>query len=115
MYDEALALDREQLAGDRELAAALERGVVEAGYAGAQRRLAEIWSARVGKPGGVPAIDLARRWRDAGNRDRAIEWLERAYEDRDGNMPYIGGPQNDSLRPDPRFQDLLRRMNLPRS
>jgi len=115
MYDEALALDREQLAGDRELAAALERGVVEAGYAGAQRRLAEIWSARFGKPGGVRAIDLARRWRDAGNRDRAIEWLERAYKDRDGNMPYIGGPQNDSLRPDPRFQDLLRRMNLPRS
>ena len=114
MYDEALALDREQLAGDSELAAALERGVVEAGYAGAQRRLAEIWSARFGKPGGVRAIDLARRWRDAGNRDRAIEWLERAYEDRDGNMPYIGGPQNDSLRPDPRFQDLLRRMNLPR-
>jgi tetratricopeptide (TPR) repeat protein len=115
MYDEALALDREQLAGDSELAAALERGVVEAGYAGAQRRLAEIWSARVGKPGGVRAIALAGRWRDAGNRDRAIEWLERAYEDRDGNMPYIGGPQNDSLRPDPRFQDLLRRMNLPRS
>jgi hypothetical protein len=108
-------LDREQLAGDLELAEALERGVAEAGYAGAQRRLAEVWSARYGKPGGVRAYALALRWVYAGDRDRAIEWLNRAYEDRDGNMPYIGGPIYDSLRPEPRFQDLLRRMNLPRS
>ena len=113
MSGEALALDRERFAGDRELAAALERGVVEAGYAGAQRRLAEVWSRALREAGRRARDDLARRWLYAGDRDRAIEWLERAYEDRDGNMPYIGMPLNDSLRPVPRFQDLLRRMNLP--
>ncbi len=50
----------------------------------------------------------------AGENDRALEWLERAYEARDPNMVGIGGhPLFDSLRDDPRFQDLLRRMNLP--
>ena len=114
-FDEALALDREQFRGDPEVAAALERGAGEAGYAGAQRRIAEIWSVRFGKPGGPRAIGLARRWLNAGDRDRAIQWLEQACDDRDGNMPYITEPTYDSLRPDPRFQDLLRRMNLPLS
>jgi hypothetical protein len=59
-------------------------------------------------------LKLAQTYRDAGDKDRALEWFERAYEERNPNMPYIGGPQNDSLRADPRFQDLLRRMNLPR-
>lgn len=49
------------------------------------------------------------------NAIAAIGWLERAYEDREANMPCIGMPIYDALRPDPRFQDLLRRMNLPRS
>jgi hypothetical protein len=45
--------------------------------------------------------------------DEALEWLERAFETRDPNMPYIALPVFDPLRSDPRFQDLLRRMNLP--
>ncbi len=55
------------------------------------------------------------RWYDrAGENDRALEWLERAYEARDPNMPYLSAmPFFDNLRDDPRFQDLLRRMNLP--
>jgi len=48
----------------------------------------------------------------ADDRDRSLEWLERAYEARDPNMPYLGLPIYDSLRSDPRFQDLLRRMNI---
>jgi len=113
MYDEALASDRERFAGDRELAAALERGAAEAGYAGAQRRLVEVWSGRFGKPGGVSAFDLAFRCLCAGDKERVIEWLERAYTDREANMPYIGMPIYDILRPDPRFQTLLRGMNFP--
>lgn len=48
-----------------------------------------------------------------GNADRAFEWLERACEDRD---PWVGwlkaDPVFDSLRPDPRFLGLLRRVHL---
>ena len=48
-----------------------------------------------------------------GEHDEALEWLEKAYEERNSWMPFIGGePRLDPLRPDPRFQDLLRRMNL---
>jgi len=50
----------------------------------------------------------------AGEHDRALDWLERGFEIRNPNMPGIGfSPVFDSLRDDPRFQDLLRRMNLP--
>jgi TolB-like protein/Tfp pilus assembly protein PilF len=46
-----------------------------------------------------------------GEKDKAFEWLERAYEER--AMPTIKvNPIYDPLRSDPRFQDLLRRMNL---
>jgi len=49
-----------------------------------------------------------------GENDEALEWLERAYQDRDGWMPYLQvEPRLDPLRSDPRFQDLLRRMNFP--
>jgi DNA-binding winged helix-turn-helix (wHTH) protein/TolB-like protein/Tfp pilus assembly protein PilF len=48
-----------------------------------------------------------------GDKDQAFEWLERAYEEHDYDMIQITmDPRHDSLRSDPRFQDLLRRMNL---
>ena len=46
--------------------------------------------------------------------DLAFEWFEKAYEEREPYFVYIGvDPLYESLRSDPRFQDLLRRMNLP--
>jgi tetratricopeptide (TPR) repeat protein len=112
MFDEALEVDRARFAGDAQLEA-LERGYAEAGYTGAQQRIADLQASQYGTPGGPAAYGIALRYLYAGNRDRALEWLEQAYEDNDGNMPYLGLPIYDSLRSDPRFQDLLRRMNLP--
>ena len=112
MTDEALALERKNWAGDRELTEALEKGYAEGGYAGAEKRLADTLASRFGKPGGVQTYHLANLYLHAGDRDRALEWLEKAYAERNRNMPYIG-LHFDSLRSDPRFQSLLRRMNLP--
>lgn len=49
-----------------------------------------------------------------GGNDRTMEWLERAYRERSPQMPFVRIEfWSDSLRADPRFQDLLRRMNSP--
>ena len=49
-----------------------------------------------------------------GDKDQAFVWLEKAYEKHNGEMLLLKvHPSWDPLRDDPRFQDLLRRMNFP--
>jgi TolB-like protein/Tfp pilus assembly protein PilF len=49
-----------------------------------------------------------------GERHQAFAWLERAYEQRDSGLLMLKvDARFDLLRPDPRFQDLLRRVGLP--
>jgi tetratricopeptide (TPR) repeat protein len=49
-----------------------------------------------------------------GDKDQAFAWLEKAYAARSIDMIWLKvNPLWDSLRSDPRFQDLLRRMNFP--
>jgi len=48
-----------------------------------------------------------------GNREEAFSWLERAYQQRSPMMAWLKvDPRFDSLRSDPRFQDLMRRVGL---
>ena len=62
----------------------------------------------------VGAICL--RYVDGRAYDKAMDWLEEAFELRNPDLPYmVSSPLYDPLRSDPRFQDLLRRMNLPTS
>jgi hypothetical protein len=49
-----------------------------------------------------------------GDRAHALDWLEKAYAERDPKMLYTGiVPIFDPLRAESRFQALLRQMNLP--
>jgi len=49
-----------------------------------------------------------------GENDRALEYLEKAYEEHSNWLIYLHiDPSMDELRDDPRFQDLLRRVGLP--
>jgi hypothetical protein len=112
-YKEIMALERERWVKDGEVLEALERGYAEGGVAGARRRQCGVLAARYGKPGGVTAYTLAVFYAQAGDKDRVIEWLEKACEARDGNVPYIGMPMFDLMRSDPRFQDIMRRVGLP--
>ena len=49
-----------------------------------------------------------------GDKDQAFAWLEKAYEERSGGLIWLGvDPRLDSLRSDPRFSDLVRRIGLP--
>jgi TolB-like protein/Tfp pilus assembly protein PilF len=63
----------------------------------------------------VPAFSRAIIYTGLGDKDRAIEWLGKAVEER-SSLIVIWSPSTfaawDPLRSDPRFQDLLRRMGL---
>ena len=49
-----------------------------------------------------------------GDRNQALDWLEKAYEERARALVMLKvEPKVDPLRSDPRFQDLLCRMNFP--
>ncbi len=49
-----------------------------------------------------------------GEKDEAMAWLERAYEEHDQWMVYINSyPGWDDLRSEPRFQALVQRVELP--
>ncbi len=57
---------------------------------------------------------VGRIYAALGKRDEALHWLETAYHERDVWMVFSKtDPRLDDLRPDPRFQDLMRGMNFP--
>ncbi len=98
---------------DPRTVAAMEEGYARGGYAEAMKRAADILVSRLPEAYSLP-FDIATAYAIAGEKEETIEWLERGFEVRDPNMPYVGiFPCLDIVRDDPRFQELLRRMNLP--
>jgi TolB-like protein/DNA-binding winged helix-turn-helix (wHTH) protein len=61
------------------------------------------------------ATGVASAYALVGDKDNAFKWLDKAYEERDGAdiMLLKCVPPFKSLRGDPRFADLLRRLGLP--
>jgi hypothetical protein len=88
----------------------------EQGYAAAKLAVGKRQVERMLKDDGKPSFrsfDVAALYTDMGDRDNALRWMERAYTERNRDLYEIKvNPRFDSLRNDPRFQDLLRRMNL---
>ena len=83
-----------------------------AGYrAKAQQILAELLNNS--RQGHASAAGIARVYLGLGDKARAFVWFQRAVDQRDMSLYLKASPQYDPLRSDPRFGDLLRRMNLP--
>jgi TolB-like protein/Flp pilus assembly protein TadD len=91
---------------------ALRAAYSQRGLAGYWRTLRELLLA-------IRPVDVHRSYHLAeinaflGDKDEAFRWLDKAYHERSGHMPWIKvTPSLDALRPDPRFAALLRRMGL---
>ena len=59
-------------------------------------------------------VDIASTYALAGDREKSFEYLEKAYTQADAELPFgIRVPAFDSIRSDPRYADLMRRLGLP--
>ena len=63
----------------------------------------------------IAPIELAVRYIYANKPEKAMDWLEKGFKQRDPNMPYIAtGVYNlDPLFSNPRFIAIVKKMNLP--
>ena len=86
------------------------RGWAEGGPAGAAR----AWIDAAKDALEASPYSIAVGYAYLGETDEALAWLERGYRERDPSMFTTSvNPAFDSIRPDPRFDDLLRRMGFP--
>jgi serine/threonine protein kinase/Tfp pilus assembly protein PilF len=116
MYDEALAEVQKAMdlsAGDDSLMLA-QLGAIYS-YSGrrdeANKVLDELH--QLSKQRYVSPFYMALIYMGFGQKDQAFEWLERAYKERDHWLETLKvHPWLDSLRPDPRFRALLKRIGL---
>ena len=60
------------------------------------------------------AYQIAQAYAWCGEEDKAFEWLDRAYRQRDGGLTELKtDPLVVALRSDPRFKAMLEKINLP--
>jgi TolB-like protein/Tfp pilus assembly protein PilF len=83
------------------------------GLRGYWRRRLEYLKATA-EPEHVSPVTFANVNVRLGQKDQALKWLEQAYQERSPQLAWLKVARMwDPLRSDPRFQDLLRRMNFP--
>jgi len=96
-----------------DMAEALDKGFASGGFREAMRRGADALEAFAQENFVLP-FDMAQICVYAGDNGRTLTWLEKGYEIHDPSMPYLGQwPMLDPLRSEPRFQALLKKINLP--
>ena len=112
-YEQAIAEAR--LAYQVTGGAAALAGLVEASYLGGRQRealemLGELEDRAEREH--VAATTMAVTYLVLGRNEKAMEWLERAYEERAWSLIFLRRRVYDPLRGDPRFRDLYRRVGL---
>jgi len=113
-YDDAIREYEKyiELSGDKSMKAWVGRVYAESGRKQqALKVLAEVTGASKREP--VSPFAMATLYSTLGDKDRAFEWLEKVYKERNYYVVFLNvDPALDSLRGDPRFSDLLRRIGL---
>jgi len=79
--------------------------------AGARRALADLQ--HLSKTRYVSALYFAAIYTGLGEKSTALDWLDKAYRERNDRLVYLNvDPMADTLRAEPRFQELMKRLHL---
>ena len=113
-HKEAVA-EREKalsLSGGPELAASIEEDFTKSGYKGVLQSWLDGLT-EISKHGYVSSFSIAEAYMRMGEKEKAFDWLEKAYEEHDSGLVSLAvEPMFDRARSDPRYRDILRRMKL---
>ncbi len=113
-HKEAVA-EREKfvsLSGSPELAASIEEDFAKSGYNGVLKGWLDGMMV-ISKHGYVSSYDIAEIYARMGEKEKTLTSLEKAYEEHDSGLVSLAvDPLFDSVRAEPRFRDLLRRLKL---
>lgn len=115
MYEESIK-ELDQLAisdGQHDLAETMKIAYARGGYKGALKSRLKYYKDRRSAGSYVAFWDEALTHTQLGNKELALEALEKAYAEREDITDLNVNPSWDSIRADPRFQDLVRRVGLP--
>jgi TolB-like protein/DNA-binding winged helix-turn-helix (wHTH) protein len=115
MYEECIKVI-EQLAiteGEDNLAKTMKTAYARGGYKDALKSRLQFYKDRRRAGSFVAFWDEALLQAQLGNKDLALEGLEKAYAEREDLTDLNVDPSWDNIRSDPRFQDLVRRIGIP--
>jgi len=91
----------------------MERAYRAGGYPAAMSRLNAMY-ADDAKQGRITSATLAVNYVKLGDKEKALFWLEKAYESHTRDLIYLNVmPEYDPIREDPRFQEIVRKIGLP--
>jgi TolB-like protein/DNA-binding winged helix-turn-helix (wHTH) protein len=104
--DELFLNDPQQIAG-------LKKALAQSGAAGYWKRKADDYK-KLDRVGYAPPVLASEACLRVGDREAALQWLERGYNERDDLMINLAvEPIFDTLHSDPRFQTLIQRVGIP--
>ena len=122
MYPEALASFQKAveystteslIGGKPEMIAALAHAYAVSGNPGEASRMLRDLTERPENQRYISPYSIALIYAGLGDKQRAFEWLDRAYQERDESFIHLRvDPRLDELRSDPQFVERLRRINL---
>ena len=107
-----------QLEGDKgymEWAAAVDAALHSGGWAAAERKGLEVALARRKEKGSyISPYGIAGNYAELSDKDHAFEWLNTAYQEHDTDLIRLRTDvAMDSLRSDPRYVELVRKIGFP--
>jgi serine/threonine protein kinase/tetratricopeptide (TPR) repeat protein len=119
MYAESIAEVKKyaELSGLKSLAAqatAMDQGFHQGGWKGAMRKAAITLTEQRQNGEAVLASEIAGFYAEAGDKDAAFKWLDIGFREHDRSLIGLKTvPRFQSLRSDPRFAELVKKIGLP--
>ena len=114
-YDKAFDFEIAFWDKNKDVQNVLRKEYADGGYFKAIKKEAEILE-EMSKHTYIPSFHIAIKYAQANQKVKTLEMLERALDEKDANLPYMKAiPTFDFIRDEPRFKDILDKLNLPES